>query len=262
VKCFVLVSVIKITLILSLTIILLIPQIFFTYAVKSASHVIPLFYHRILCLIIGIKIEIRGKPSFAERTLYVSNHCSYLDIVVLGSILPACFISKSEVSAWPFFGLLARLQRTIFIDRKAIKSTVEQVDVLSKRLLSGDSLILFPEGSSTDGTEVLPFKSSLFYIVSKESKNLGNFIQPITLAYTHVNEKRIDQKTRSKICWFGDATLLNHLWNFLGTLSSNVIVTFHDPVNKNIFKDRKDITIFCHKRISTLLKRINSNLVP
>ena len=226
------------------------------------SHVIPLFYHRIICFIIGIKIEIRGKANLNDRTLYVANHCSYLDIIILGSILPACFISKAEVSGWPFFGPLARLQRTIFIDRKAIRSTVEQVNILSQRLLSGDSLILFPEGISTDGTGVLPFKSSLFYVVSKESKNLETFIQPITIAYTHVNGRRIDQKTRPKVCWFGDASFLSHAWNFLGMFGVNIIVSFHDPVNKNTLKDRKDIAAFCYKKISTLLKKINSDLVP
>ena len=256
------IAIIKIIFILASTIVLLIPQIFVVYFIRSISHLIPILYHRVVCCIAGIRIEVRGKPNLINKTLYISNHCSYLDIVILGSILPACFVSKSEVSNWPFFGLLARLQRTIFIDREAIRSTVEQINVLSDRLLSGDSLVLFPEGSSTDGTAVLPFKSCLFHIISQQPTDSEILIQPITIAYTHVNGRRIDQKTRSKVCWFGSASFVGHLWSFLNLLNANIIVNFHDPVKRSLFKNRKDTAIFCHKKISNALNKINSDLVP
>jgi 1-acyl-sn-glycerol-3-phosphate acyltransferase len=93
--------------------------------------------------------------------LYVANHVSYTDITVLGSVIPGSFIAKAEVADWPFFGWLAKLQRSVFVDRQ-VRSTVTQRDAVGERLASGDALILFPEGTSGDGNRVLPFKTALF----------------------------------------------------------------------------------------------------
>ena len=98
--------------------------------------------------------------------LFAANHISYLDITVLGSLLDASFIAKTEVAGWPLFGWLARLQRSVFIDRRA-RSTAHQRDSIAARLAAGEALILFPEGTSGDGNRLLPFKSALFSVADQ-----------------------------------------------------------------------------------------------
>ncbi|MGB9645704.1 MAG: lysophospholipid acyltransferase family protein, partial [Stellaceae bacterium] len=107
---------------------------------------LPVFYHRWCCRILGFRIRVIGTPSSERPVLYAANHVSYTDIPVLGSIIPGSFIAKSEVARWPFFGWLAKLQRSVFVDRR-VRSSVAQRDAIGKRLADGDALILFPEGT-------------------------------------------------------------------------------------------------------------------
>ena len=105
--------------------------------------------------------------------LFAANHVSYLDITVLGSLLDASFIAKTEVAGWPLFGWLARLQRSVFIDRRA-RSTAHQRDSIAARLAAGEALILFPEGTSGDGNRLLPFKSALFSVADHAGRRRGD----------------------------------------------------------------------------------------
>ena len=119
-------------------------------ATRSPLHKrLPLWYHKQCCRILGFRIERTGTQSAANPTLYVANHSSYFDIMVLGSMIPGSFVAKAEVAQWPFFGWLAKLQRTIFVDRRGRKS-VDQRDEMTERLRAGDDLILFPEGTSNE----------------------------------------------------------------------------------------------------------------
>jgi len=142
-------------------------------------------FHRGLCRIIGIRLTVSGEQSKQPSVLYVSNHVSYLDIFVMGFIR-AYFIAKSEVASWPIFGPLARFQNTLFFERKAGKSR-SQLNVMKQHLQSGKSLTLFAEGTSTNGAEVKPFKSSLFEAANSENAKNRVAIQPITMVYTHYN---------------------------------------------------------------------------
>src|SRR6185437_1390398 len=123
-----------------------------------------------------------------------SNHTGYLDISVLGSRLPASFIAKSEVARWPLFGWLAKLQRSVFVDRQ-VRSTAQQRDAIAERLAAKDALILFPEGTSNDGTFVLPFKSALFSVVFGKSETPVT-VQPVSLAYTRLDGLPIGRALR------------------------------------------------------------------
>ncbi|MBT5572277.1 MAG: 1-acyl-sn-glycerol-3-phosphate acyltransferase, partial [Alphaproteobacteria bacterium] len=113
------------------------------------SRRIPLWYHRICCRLLGIRLEVFGRRSKARPTLFVANHSSYLDIPIYGALIPGSFVAKSEVGEWPFFGTLAKLQRSVFVDRR-VRSSQLQATALGKRLAAGDSMILFPEGTSND----------------------------------------------------------------------------------------------------------------
>ena len=119
----------------------------------------PVAYHGLVCIILGIKVRVHGRRSDVIPTLYVCNHVSYLDIEVLGGLIPGSFVAKAEVATWPFFRTLAKAQRTIFIERRSGKTSKSR-DEMMDRLNTGDNLMLFPEGTSSDGTRVLPFRSA------------------------------------------------------------------------------------------------------
>ena len=123
-----------------------------TFKIRSLLSIIPMAYHRLCCWLLDIHIEIRGTMSTTRPTLFVCNHTSYLDISVLGSIITGSFIAKAEVADWPVFGYLAKLQRTVFIDRQRRTTTHHQRDQLAVRLDEGDNLILFPGGRATTAT--------------------------------------------------------------------------------------------------------------
>src|SRR5258708_15959750 len=142
---------------------MLVPPYFLVMALRIGPLVrwMPVVYHRVVCVILGIKVQVRGKRSDATPTLFVCNHVSYLDIVVMGGLVPTSFVAKAEVATWPFFSTLAKAQRTIFIERRTGKTSASRDEML-RRLNTGDNLMLFPEGTSSDGTRVLPFRSALF----------------------------------------------------------------------------------------------------
>lgn len=205
---------------------------------------LPSFYHRLVCRILGIAIERRGVPSPARPTLFVANHTSYLDIEILGAAIPGSFVSKADVDGWPLFGWLARLQRTVFIDRKR-RSVARQRDALSARLRAGDQLILFPEGTSGDGQRLLPFKSALFAAVT-ESEGAGDIaVQPVSVAYLRLDGMPLGRSYRPLFAWYGDMDLAPHLWTVLGLGRLGVSVTFHPAVRAADFPSRKALADHC-----------------
>ena len=129
-------------------------------------YIIPVIFYRSLCTIFRIKVKISGQPADGQ-VLFVGNHLSYIDIPVLGGHLNATFISKADVRQWPILGTLAALGKTIFIERSrnAAGKCIADID---KSLSQGRSLILFPEGTSTNGMDVLPFKSTIFELFLNE----------------------------------------------------------------------------------------------
>lgn len=193
----------------------------------------PIWYHGVCLKIIGIEVVTQGQPSPARPCLFVANHASYLDIPVLGSQIETCFVAKKEVANWPLFGLLAKLQRSLFIDRRMNKAGEGQ-SALEQRLLGGERIVLFPEGTSSDGTRVLPFKRALFELPTAP----GFVIQPVTIVCSAVNGVPSDRVDRQGYAWFGDMTLVPHLWKFCQRRSTQVRVTFHEPLNRSAFTDR------------------------
>lgn len=205
---------------------------------------LPRSYHRLVCRILGITIELYGTPSPARPTLFVANHTSYLDIEILGAAIPGSFVSKADVDGWPLFGWLARLQRTVFIDRKR-RSVTRQRDALSTRLREGDQLVLFPEGTSGDGQHLLPFKSALFAAVM-ESDGAGDIaVQPVSVAYLRLDGMPLGRSYRPLFAWYGDMDLVPHLWTMLGLGHLGVSVTFHPPVRAADFASRKALADHC-----------------
>lgn len=232
---------------LTLILILTPVQIYCRRRRATDSRRIPLIFHRLLTRVLGFTLRVHGAMATTAPVMYVANHTSYLDIPVLGALIPAAFVAKSEVAQWPFFGPLAKLQQTVFVERKITRAG-EQSDVLSDKLQKGQSLILFPEGTSSIGLSVLPFKSSLFSIVQ------GDFpkpvlVQPVSIVCTGLDGMPLTRDLRSLYAWYGDMTLMGHLWNVFKTGRFTVDVIFHAPVSPGDFPDRKLLSAYCQSQV-------------
>jgi 1-acyl-sn-glycerol-3-phosphate acyltransferase len=215
----------------------------------------PCFYHRRCCRILGLKVRRIGHPVGARPVLFASNHVSYIDIVVLGSLIPGSFVAKAEVADWPFFGWLAKLQRSVFVDRK-VRSTAQQRDAIAERLSAKDSLILFPEGTSGDGNHVLPFKSSLFSVVFDLKIEEPVTVQPVSVAYTRLDGLPMGRRLRPFFAWYGGMSLASHLWHAIGLGTIEIVVEFHPPTTVAEWESRKALTQFCHERVSNGVARL------
>jgi lyso-ornithine lipid O-acyltransferase len=202
------------------------------------------------CRIAGLEVEAHGAVSRARPTLFVANHVSYLDIVVLGRLLDATFVAKAEVRRWPAIGFIARLGRTVFIDRTRT-ATGGQSTVLAARLRAGESLILFAEGTSSDGGRVLPFKSALFAAVSDPELAARARVQPVSIAYTRFRGGlSINHTLRPLYAWYGDMELLPHLWSVLGLPGATVEVRFHEPLSAAAFASRKALARHAQREVA------------
>ena len=193
------------------------------------SYAVPHIWHKGVCRILGLKAIVEGKPCTDRQVIFISNHLSYLDIPVIASVLKASFIAKGEVAGWPVFGFLSKLQQTAFVSRS--KSTLgNDKNALEYMLKDGRSMILFPEGTSTDGRTVVPFKSSLFSIALADD-GTDIWLQPMTLSMISVDGREpSDQTTRDLYAWHGDMTLSPHLSAFAKTRGATIKITFHAPV--------------------------------
>ncbi len=218
---------------------------------RGLAERIPRFFHGICLRVLGIHIERRGTLSAARPTLFVSNHSSYLDITVLGALIPGCFVAKTEVARWPIFGLLAKLQRTVFVDRRR-NSTQQQRDSIAGRLAAGDNLILFPEGTSNDGNRTLPFRSALLSVAepAHNGSHAPLVVQPVSIAYTLLTGMPIGHSLRPLVAWYGDMGLADHLWQFLRLGNLTVVVRLHDPVTIDQFGSRKALTDYCYGAVA------------
>lgn len=216
---------------------------------RRGSYLLPRFYHRLTCGILGISVETRGTISAAHPTLFVSNHGSYLDIPILGSLIAGSFVAKSEVAGWPVFGWLSKMQRTVYVDRRR-HTTQNQRDDLQRRLDLGDDLILFPEGTSNDGNRVLPFRSALFSVAEREVRGEPLTVQPVSVAYVGFGALPMGHRNRPYLAWYGDMTLGAHLWNFSRLQRVRVVVEFHPPVTIAEFGSRKALAQHCYDKVS------------
>jgi 1-acyl-sn-glycerol-3-phosphate acyltransferase len=178
------------------------------------------------CSILGIRIKKIGLQRIPPGSLIVANHCSYLDILVLGSLIPGVFVAKQEVASWPLLGWLSRLAGTIFVDRGSRMSVVNSSDAIERRLTSDISVLLFPEGTTNDGTDILAFKSSLFRIPAEKNRP----VQPVSLVYSHIDGNPVGRSEKDCVAWHGAMSLLPHLWHMLGINRIDVQVQFSPTI--------------------------------
>jgi 1-acyl-sn-glycerol-3-phosphate acyltransferase len=235
---------------IALTGTLLIPALLAALVLGRVPPWLKRAWHRGCCAIFGLEIRVYGEPTLQRATLYVANHVSYFDIVVLGSVLNVPFVAKQEVAGWPVIGLIGKLGQTMFVDRKAAR-TAGQRDALAARLGAGERLILFAEGTSSSGDRVLPFKSALFGALERGDAGRALRVQPVTIAYTRFRGGlAMGHSLRPLYAWYGDMTLLPHIWSALGLPGAEVEVRFHPPVSASDFASRKALARHAEQEVA------------
>jgi 1-acyl-sn-glycerol-3-phosphate acyltransferase len=220
-------------------------------------------WHRTVCRILGIDVRVSSGSFDAHEShkgpvLYAVNHISWLDILVLGGRLEnASFVAKSEVATWGFVGTLSQLHKTVYVNRARRSDSARQRDMLVDRVRQGDSLILFPEGTSTDGMRVSPFKSALFSVAERADEACDHelLIQPVTLAYTEVNGMPLVRSQKPWVAWLGDVELFAHLRQLMGRARIEALVEFHAPVTVAEAGSRKALAAYCEQEVRLGLER-------
>lgn len=220
-------------------------------------------WHRTMSHILGVRVQIvRGNEDahlhHPGPVLYAANHISWLDILVLGGHLEnASFIAKSEVAGWGFVGSLCNLHKTIFVNRSRRTESLKQRDALVERVQEGHSLILFPEGTSTDGMHVSAFKSALFSVAERADEACDHdlLVQPVTLAYTEVNGMPLVRSQKPWVAWLGDVELIQHLRQLMGRARVEAIIEFHAPVTVAEAGSRKALAAYCEQEVRLGLER-------
>jgi 1-acyl-sn-glycerol-3-phosphate acyltransferase len=199
---------------------------------SAAARTFPNRYHRWVAALFGIHIKIVGAPVTGEGVLMVANHTSWADIIIFSAATPLSFVSKAEVARWPLFGTLARLQRSVFVERTRRSATGETRDVIRERLVAGDTLLLFPEGTSHDGNTVLPFKSALLGAAEARLADGRHVkVQPVSTAFTGLHGMPMGRESRPLFAWYGDMEMVPHLWEALLAGPLDVVVQFHPPLS-------------------------------
>lgn len=197
------------------------------------------------CILWGIRVSITGSMVRKRPLLVVSNHFSYTDVFALGSVMDVRFTPKSDVAAWPVIGLFCKITGCLFIDRRP-HQTMKNKTLLENALKEGDVISLFAEGTTNDGTQVLPFKSSYFSITSDH----GVTVQPVSVVYKKLNGKPINTENKHMIGWYGDTEFFPHLGKLLQQRSVEVTLVFHEPVESNAFASRKELARHCQEVIA------------
>ena len=209
------------------------------------------FYWAVNCRVVGCGVRVIGAPATDQGrpVVYASNHSSWLDVPVLGGHLLGCFVAKDDVGRWPLVGQVARLGRTIFVSRQR-GTTGRERDEMRRRLASGDNLILFPEGTSSDGSGVLPFHSS-FFAAAKPSNGQAcegsgatacmPLVQPVSIVYDRLAGLPVGSARRAVFAWYGDMDLASHFWQLAQWRSMRASVWLHPPLDPADFPTRKSL---------------------
>ncbi len=190
----------------------------------------------------GIRYQVEGQPP--THGLVVANHLSYLDVLILSAAMPCFFVAKMEIGGWPVFGKAARAGGTIFLDRASLASAVTVAEQIGEKLRLPIPVLLFPEGTSTDGSQVLRFHSRL--------------IDPATSAGVEITAAAIryvieDGTPERELCWFGDALFVTHLFKALSTPGFTARVRFGQP---KVYPDRRTAADQTHAEITAMRRQM------
>jgi len=228
------------------------PHAIALYFHAAPSRRIPLLFHRLACRLIGLRIIESGVRPHDIPVLILSNHSSWIDIIALASLAPISFVAKSEIAGWPIFGTLARLQRSIFIDRTDRRATGEAAASIARRLARGEWIVLFAEGTTSDGNRVYPFRAPLVgaaRLALAEAQEGGSggvreslCLQPLAITYLRRNGLPLTRSERPDLCWYGRMDLVPHLAGILSGGPIDVLIHWGEPLAFEAGSNRKQLT--------------------
>jgi 1-acyl-sn-glycerol-3-phosphate acyltransferase len=201
-------------------------------------------YFRLLCKLMRVRIRVVGAPATGPA-LIVANHVSWLDIPVIGARVPAVFVAKREISRWPIIGFGAKLLRTVFVDRTRRRQTGDATAQIALRLNEGNAVVLFAEGTSSDGNRVLPFRSALVGAANEVLGRLGPgaqaVVQPLSVCYTGLQGIPMGRQHRPVVAWYGDLDFIPHLKEYVRRGAVDAVLTFGEPIACRARTDRKEL---------------------
>ena len=217
---------------------------------------LPRYWHRIVCYWLGVRIHVIGKLEADRPLMLASNHSSWLDILVLSAVADVAFIAKSEVRDWPVFGLFAQWQKSVFIEREQKRKTGDQVNEIAERMAAGEVMVLFPEGTTSDGNRLLEVKSSLFGAAAAalpKTPDAVVHVQPVAVAYTRIHGIAMGRYYRPIAAWPGDIALVPHLKDIVACGAIDVDVCFGEAMDYRAGSNRKEVSATIARRIRTML---------
>lgn len=216
----------------------------------------PRTWHRLVTRLLGFRIHVVGEIATQRPLLIAANHVSWTDIMVIGSLADVHFISKSELGGWPIIGKLSKLQRTVFVEREARRKSGQQASEIAGRLSDGDPMVLFAEGSTSDGNLLQPFKTSLFAAAQMALATSGEeaiAIQPVAIAYTRLQGMPMGRFHRQHAAWIGDRILLPHIRELLSEGAVDLEVHFGAPIEFRAGANRKTVAREVERRVRTMM---------
>lgn len=192
--------------------------------------------------LIGYDPDLMKQKNF----LLVSNHMSYIDILVLSSIQPCVFVTSVDMGEQPFLGPMAEMGGSIFVERRHRRQISHDVNVMAETLRAGHNVVIYPEGTSSNGERVLPFKKSLLM----SAVEAGVDIMPLTIKYIEVNGEPFSLENRDRLCWYGDMDFLSHFLGLMKVRGARAQLHFHEPLPVTKETTRYELADQCHQLIS------------
>lgn len=223
-------------------------------------NVLPRVFHRLGCVFLGLRVRVLGRPATGRATLLVSNHISWTDIIAVGSAADVTFVAKREVRDWFFVGMMAWLQKTIFVDRTRRSDTGRTASEMGAHMAGGNAVLLFAEGQSDIGTHVLPFRSALVGAAQHAMIQAGAsdvMIQPLTIAYTRLQGLPVGRTERSLIAWIKSRSVGQNIRDILAGPVKEVTVAFGTPRPLRETDNRKLVTTAAENDVRAMLVSLN-----
>ncbi|MGI9366268.1 MAG: lysophospholipid acyltransferase family protein [Rhizobiaceae bacterium] len=220
---------------------------------------VPMLFHRSVLFIVGIRLTLHGKLEKKRPLLLVANHLSWLDIVVLGAVAPLSFVAKSEMARWPVFGTLAKLQRTVFVEREDRRRSHHQANEVADRMTAREVMVLFPEGTTSDGNQLLQFKTSLFEaakIALARSPVETAAVQPAAIDYTHLHGLPMGRAGRPHVAWPGELGLAESLLPVIREGALDVTVHLGETITLTDTSSRKTVA---QEAVSSIRSMLDSS---
>ena len=226
-----------------------------------AKIVFAQIYWAVFTRLLGFRVRVLGAITASTRpVVFVANHSSWVDVPVLGGVLRGCFVAKSEIAGWPLVNVLAWLGRTVFVSRLR-GTTARERDAMRARLQSGDNLILFPEGTSSDGTRVLPFRTS-FFAAAEASDTTPPLVQPVSVVYDLLGGLPTGRASRPLFAWYGDMDILTHFWRLGQHSGLRATVLLHAPLDPTQFTNRKALAQVSWQAVADGAATLRQNRLP